>query len=199
MLGVGGLALGLGAQSLDGLQRLAPLAPAGAAGGERGRAVAIVVEQGAVGAGVEQADRVVLAVHLEQQAAQLLQHAHAHGLVVDEGARAAVGGHLAAQHQVLARLAGHALVGQQRPGAVFGRKVEHGGGHGLGGAVTHQAGVAARARGQAQGVEHDGLARAGLAGERGQASAGLKVQRLDQHHIADVQADQHGCPLSFRC
>ena len=46
--------------------------------------------------------------------------------------------------------------------------------------------------GQAQGVQDDRLARPGLAGQRGQARPEGQVQGLDQHDVADAQADQHG-------
>ena len=191
LLGVGGVAGRLSAQALRLQPPLAPYAPGAAAGGQGRSAVAVAVQQGAVGARVQQADRGVLAVHLQQQGAQFTQHAHANRLVVDEGPRATVGGDLAAQHQRLARLGGHALVGQQDAGGMCGGQVEHRRRHGLGRAVAHQPRVAAGAAGQAQSVEHDGLAGPGLAGQGGQPDARLQVQRLDQHHVADVQADQH--------
>jgi hypothetical protein len=57
----------------------------------------------------------VLAVHLEQQAAQVLEHADAGGLVVDKGARAAVGRQLAAQDQILVAGVVQALVFKEPP------------------------------------------------------------------------------------
>ena len=58
--------------------------------------------------------------------------------------------------------------------------------------AAHQAGVGPRAGGQAQGVEDDRLAGAGLAGQRGQARTDGQVQGLDQHDVADGEPDQHG-------
>ena len=54
-----------------------------------------------MGAGIDQRALVVLAVDLDQRLAQLLHHLHAHRLVVDEGAGAAVGELHAAQDQVV--------------------------------------------------------------------------------------------------
>ena len=51
--------------------------------------------------GIDQRAVVVLAVDLDQRAAELLQHLHAHRLVVDEGAGAAVGELHAAQDQLV--------------------------------------------------------------------------------------------------
>ncbi len=48
------------------------------------------------------------------------------------------------------------------------------------------------AGGKAEGVEDDRLAAAGLAGERRQPRPDGQVQGVDQHHVADAQAHQHG-------
>ena len=50
------------------------------------------IQQGAMGVGVEQAAVILLAMHFQQQAAQILQQAHAHRFVIDEGAALAVAG-----------------------------------------------------------------------------------------------------------
>ena len=59
------------------------------------------IEQAAVGAGVDQRALVVLAVDLDQRLAQLLHHLHAHRLIVDESAGAAIGELHAAQDQIV--------------------------------------------------------------------------------------------------
>ena len=59
------------------------------------------VEQPAVRSGIDQRAVVMLAVDLDQHFAQLLHHLHAHRLVIDEGARAAVGELHAAQDQIV--------------------------------------------------------------------------------------------------
>ena len=149
-----------------------------------------------MGAGVQQAHGLVLAVHLDQHLAELTQHRHADPLVVDEGARAAVRGQLAAQHQILVAFEGDALVFQISPDGVIGRRREDGGGGRLRTAPADQARLGPRARGQAQGVQDDGLARAGLAGKRGQAGPDRKIQRLDQDDVANAKADQHGARMA---
>src|SRR3546814_16948430 len=55
------------------------------------RSAAIGVEQGAVAAWVEQAAIVMLAVDFDQRAAEVAQQGGRTGLIVDEGAAAAVG------------------------------------------------------------------------------------------------------------
>ena len=76
----------------------------------------------AMGGGIEQAVLLELADDLHQPVADLAQQADAHGLVVDEGAAAAVGAELAAQQQIAFDL--EALLGEKgaRPdGAGAGR------------------------------------------------------------------------------
>ena len=91
------------------------------------------VEQRPVGAGVEQAHGLVLAVHLEQHLADLAQHADAGGLVVDEGA--ASGRRRESwrrRTRSSSRLVGQALVVETGPDRMVGRGREDGGGHRLG-------------------------------------------------------------------
>ena len=88
------------------------------------------VQQGAMGGGVEQAAIVLLAMHFQQQAAQVLQQAHAHRLVIDEGAAAPVAGQGPAQHDLFA-CASIAWSRQQRPGGMALLRLEHGGGGAL--------------------------------------------------------------------
>ena len=54
-----------------------------------------------MGAGVQQAHGLVLAVHLQQEGAQFPQQGDAHGLIIDEGAGAAVGAEGPAQDEIL--------------------------------------------------------------------------------------------------
>ncbi len=143
-----------------------------------------------MGGGVGQAHLVVLARHLHQHRARAAQQAHAHRLVVHEGARAAVARHHAAQHQLLLGL--HPLLAQHGVHGVVWRRGEAGDHGGLGRALAHEPRLRAHAQRQAQAVEQDGLAGAGLAGEHGQALAELQVEALDQHHVADRECGQHG-------
>src|SRR5690606_19343469 len=109
---------GGGFQRGDGLfGALQPLG-GGRDAGQLGLKTPVGVEQGAVGLPVQQADGLVLAVHLDQGLADLAQGGDAGGLVVDEGAAAAVGGQGAAQDQLLA--GGH-------PEAPLGDQADQGG------------------------------------------------------------------------
>ena len=70
------------------------------------------VQQPAMGGDIEQAAIVALAMDFQQQAAQIVQQPHAHRLVIDEGAGAAVGCEGPAQHDLA--VAGMACSRQQR-------------------------------------------------------------------------------------
>src|SRR3546814_6069209 len=74
----------------------------------------ISVEQGAMPGGREQAAVVVLAVDFDQMAADLAQQRRRTGLVIEEGAAAAVGLQGAADQQRLARLQRDLVVSEQR-------------------------------------------------------------------------------------
>ncbi len=139
-----------------------------------------------MGAAVQQAHGLVLAVHLDQQGAKVAQHADAGGLVVDEGAGPAVRRQGPAQHQVLVALIVQALVVQEGEHRMVGRQGEDGGDHGLARPVAHQGGVGSRAQGQAQRIQDDRLAGPRLAGERGQARPERQVQAFDQDDVANA-------------
>jgi hypothetical protein len=74
---------------------------------------------------------------------------------------------------------------------MVGRQVEFRGDAGLRLALPHQSGVGPDAKRQAQAVEQDRLARAGLAGQHAQPRLELQLEPVDQHHIADRQLPQH--------
>ena len=101
------------------------------------------IEQAAVGGGIDQRALVVLAVDLDQRAAEFLQHLHAHRLIVDEGARAPVGELHAAQDQFVL---GRDIVGlEQRARRMSARHLEHRRHLALLDALPHQRLVAAGA------------------------------------------------------
>ena len=186
--GVGRRGLEVGDVAFSGLE------PVGRPGDpvQLGLQAAVVVQQGAVGLPVQQADGLVLAMDLDQGLADLAQGGDPRRLVIDEGAAAAVGGQGAAQDQLLARHHVKApFADQGDQGGVVGGG-EDGSGRGLFGTRPHQTGVRPRAQRQAEGVEDDRLARPGLAGQHGQAAVNLKVEGIDQHNVADGQGGQHG-------
>ncbi len=53
-------------------------------------------------------------------------------------------------------------------------------------ALAHQAGIAALAQHQGQGIDQDRLAGAGLPGERGEARLELEVEAVDDDEVADA-------------
>ena len=190
-LGLGGRAAGQIAQALGLLAGGAPGAPGRSHGANADAAERVQQAPGRLG--IQQADGLVLTVNLQQQRAQILQHPDAGGLVVDERPAATVGRQLAAKNEVLVAGIVQALVVQIGEGRMVGGKREDRRRRGLTGrAPAHQPGVGARTRRQAQGVQDDGLAGPGLAGQRGQALADGEVQALDEHDVTDGKADQHG-------
>ena len=106
---------------------------------------------------------VMLAVDLDERGADRAQHLHAHRLVVDEGAGAAVRELHPAQDEVAVGVDLGAL-GNAARGMVAG-KIEDGGDLPLRLAVAHEPAIAAGAERQRKGVEEDRFAGSGLAGE----------------------------------
>ena len=149
----------------------------------------VSVEQATLDRRVEQPLLLVLAVHLDQQAADLAHQAGADRLVVDEAARATVGADHAAQHQVVLRR--DAVLGEQCLDRIARRGREHGADACLRGAPTHQIAVRPAAQRQSQGIEQDRLAGAGLAGQHAKAGLEREVEPLDQDDVADREAGQH--------
>ena len=153
---------------------------------------AIAVQGTGMGSGIQKANGLMLAVHLSQSLGQRPQRIHPDGLIIDEGAAAAIRSQDPTQDQLLPRLHLQPLVtGLGQPVGIR-RRVEGGSGHGLRGAGPHQPGVGAGTQCQTQGIQNDRLARAGLAGQHGQAGADLKVQPVHQHNVANRQGGQHG-------
>ena len=85
-----------------------------------------------MGAGVQQAHRLMLAVDLDKKGAELAQNAHPGGLIVDEGARTPVGGEDPAQDQILVAIVRQSLFVEAGPDGVIRRRGEDGRGRGLG-------------------------------------------------------------------
>ena len=174
--GVQGLGCGLG--SLERGPRLRNGAQRASRSGES-------VEQRPVGASVEQAHGLVLTMHLDQEGAEITQHADAGRLIVDEGPRAPVRRDMPAQDEVFGRIGRQTLGFQIVPGRMTRGQDEHGSGRRLSGAAAHQPPIGALARSQSQRVQHDRLAGARLAGKSGQPRPNLQVQGFDQHEVAD--------------
>ncbi len=169
--------------SLQGRDRLTPRAPRRCRGIAQRPRDTERIEQTGMARRIGEADLFVLALHLDQQRRRASQQRHADRLVIDEGARPAILGQHAAQHDLVLGI--QSLLGQQRcRGMPRGRR-EAGGHAGLFGTRTHQSGVRPRPQREAETVQQDRLAGAGLAGEHGQARAERNIQPLDQHNVAD--------------
>ncbi len=78
---------------------------------------------------------------------------------------------------------------------VFGNG-EGGADAGNGGTRADQAGFGARTQRQAERIQEDRLAGAGLAGQHAEPRFRRQIQPVDQHEIADRQLDQHD-PAAF--
>jgi hypothetical protein len=147
------------------------------------------VEQLPVRRGVDQRTLVMLAMDLDQRGAYRLQGLYADRLIVDEGAGAAVGELHAAQNHFPGIVE---AVRRQDPcrrvvlGDVEGRR------HlALLRAVADQARIAAAAKCQREGIEQDGFARAGLAGQHREATGKFDIEPFDQDDVTDRQTRQH--------
>ncbi len=177
--------LGLGAGGCGG----PPVPPAVADLGRLLAEAAEGVEHGAVVGAVEQALLLELALDLHQQLADTPQQGDADGLVVDEGAAAAVGAELAAQDDVA--VVGEALLVEQCAHGMVGDNRELGADAGLPGARAEQLQIGAAAEGEAEGIQQDRLAGAGLAGQHGEAGIDLEIQAVDEDDVANRQVQQH--------
>ena len=71
------------------------------------------------------------------------------------------------------------------------RHIEHRGDLALLDAVADQAGIAAAAERQREGIEQDGFARAGLAGQHRKATGKLDIEPFDQDDVTDRKTRQH--------
>ena len=147
------------------------------------------VEQRGMARRVGQADLLVLALHFHQQRAGPPQQCDANRLVVDECARPPVLRQHAAQHHFVVRL--QPLLDQQRGHRVTRRWREACGDTRLLRTGPHQCCVSARAQRQAEAIQQDRLAGAGLSGQHRQAFAERQVKSLDQHHVANGQGAKH--------
>ena len=149
----------------------------------------VFVEQAPMGIGLEQGLVLVLAVDVDQQLAQGLEVAEGTGRAVDVATAAAFGSDDAPQDAQ--PVAGQVAFGQ--PGVGLGNvdQVEGGEDVGLVGAGAYHAAVGAVAQGQAQGIEHDRLARTCLARDHGHAAGDFQVEVFDDGVVVNGQVHQH--------
>ena len=181
----GDLRAGLGQRPLGS----APAAPGLATGHALNLQPTEGVEQPGMGGGIGEADLVMLALHLNELAGEAAQQADGDRLVIDEGPAAAIGLDHAAQDQRIFN--SDALFGQGGEDRMAGGRGEGGGNRALRLPGPNQTGFRPEAAGQAQAIEQDRFAGAGLAGQHGQAGSKSEVQPFDQDHVADRERDQH--------
>ena len=155
----------------------------------RGRA-AVRIEQRALAIALQQQLVIVLAMDVEQHLAQLAQLRGGGRAAVHEGARAS-GGVDGAAHEACA-VAFVEFLGRE-PFAHRRQRgdVEIGAHLGALRPGAHHARIGAVAEREREGIDEDRLARAGLAGQRGEAARQLEVEPVDDHVVADGECSQH--------
>ena len=139
---------------------------------------------------VQQLLAVMLAVDVQQAAAQRLQLSHRHGTAVYPAGALAVAADLALQQQraVLLRRNAQLLRSGVDPG-------EHGADKRLVRAGADQLAAGALAQHGAEGIDNDGFARARFAGQGVEARLKPDVRLLDDGDILNMEHFQHGVAL----
>ena len=141
---------------------------------------------------VEQSAIVVLAVDLDRRRADVAEQRRRDRRGADERAAAAVGLERAADQQRLAGIALDPLLGEQAKRGMIVGEPDFGGDRRHGCARANQAAIGAKAQRQAERVEQDRLARAGLSGEHAEPGLEVELEALDEHDIPDFEVAQHG-------
>ena len=134
----------------------------------------------------------VLAVDIHQQAAQRPEVGERAGLAIDVGPGAPVAADDPAQDAVVVVIKFMAF--QPCPRFWYPGNVEGGGDVCTLGAVADSSGVSAIAQGQAQGVQHDGFAGAGLPGQCRHALAELQFDSFGDGVVGHGELCEHGWP-----
>ena len=169
---------------------LGPGAPGGGDLGELRPVPAVGVEKTAMARRIQQPLAFELAVDFDQRISQPAQQADADRLIVDEGARTAVGVEHAAQDNAVVA-AVDPMLGHQGTRIVAGRNDEFGGDRGGVGAVAHQLGVGAEPERETERVEQDRLAGPGFPGQHAKTRLELDIQTTDQDDVADGKRSEH--------
>ncbi len=136
----------------------------------------------------QQRQVLALAVHIDQQTADLAQQRGGHRPAVDARHRPAVGAHFAGQHEEIGVIAFQAVLGQQRHDPGRRRpKLERALDFGALRAGAHHIGRRAIPEQEVDGVDDDGLARAGFAGEHIEARRENQIEPIDDGQVADTE------------
>ena len=154
---------------------------------QQGQGAAKAVQIGQVTGGVQQLLAVVLAVDVQQAAAQLPQLGHGDGPSVQAAGVAPVPLDLPLEQQFLPLV--HAVVGQPAQGWQAGEHRRDQGGLGPG---ADELPAGPLAQHGADGIDNDGLARPRLAGEDIQSAVKADIRRFDDGDIFNVQQGKHG-------
>ena len=149
----------------------------------------VPVEQAAMRGFVQQALLLELAVDLDQFPAQPPEQAGRNGCIVHEGAGPPIPAQCAAQDQFVGRVDFQV---PKRGCRLFRGRVETGSDICPVRANPDKPAIGPRTQGQAERIQQNRLARAGLAGKHGEARSEREFQPFDQHHIADSKPAQHG-------
>ena len=140
--------------------------------------------------GMNQRLMLMLAMNIHQQGSQLLQGGQGHHDAGNTADIAPIGPQFPGdRHQTFVGL-GPQFPGQ-RDGACVAGNVENRLHHRPVGTGANQVPIRPAAQGHAQAVHHDGLARAGFAGQHIKALAEFQGKGLNQGDVSDAQFDQH--------
>ncbi len=142
-----------------------------------------------MGARINERPVVVLAVNLDELAADAPERLRRDALVVDEGPAAAVGQLHAPQDEAAAGLDALRLRSGDR--RVVRPKLERRADLAKLGAMAHEARLSLSSERQRKSVQQDGFAGARLAGQNGQPAVKLEVELVDQDNVADGEVYQH--------
>ena len=152
--------------------------------------LAIGIQRGAVERYVHQRAVIVLTMNFRQQATKLAQQVYTRRLVVDEHAGFAIGTLDAADDNAVPVSINLGLR-QQRIGRMTCRWMERRCHAALVATGAHQRGITARPQRQTHGIEQNGLAGPGLAGQHAKTFLKIEVQLFDQDNVAYGKMGKH--------
>jgi hypothetical protein len=134
----------------------------------------------------------MLAVYVDQQGPQVYAILQGGGITIDVGATASLVGDDPAQQAFFTDV----QVPFPEPGCRggYGPHVETGDNLGAITAGAHRLGVSPVSQAKSQGIQHDGLPGARLAGNDSHAGRELHLQVGDDGVVADTDMDEHGRP-----
>ena len=157
---------------------------------EGGFGEAELVDHFALGVVGEETLLIVLAVDVAEEGSEFLQKGGGNGAAIEEGARLTVGQDFAFEDQFVFGGFDAGMLENGGEGGGLGL-FEDAGDAGAFGAAAHHFGRGAATEEQAEGVDDDGFAGAGLAGEEVQTRVEADAESLDDGVVFNQQFDQH--------